>query len=290
MLEEMAKAFMFALTIRFQTQVKSETPTKMGTTKSTVAAAPSIMDERDAPLAAQLAHLQTGDVVLFSGSRILSLLVMCGTRSRFTHVGVVVRRGDAVLLSQSTPNAAKLADANTGRAENGVTETLLIEELKSGVWGGACYRRLAEPLSADQAKALEAYSRGKSGSVPYEKSKAELVFSGLDCLCCGRDLCVDCCNCGRPRDKSLFCSEWVPQLYREAGLMVPAKASFAQGENGGAKPGCDGAPAMLPPDHELAPVDFAGGGAAAIDELFGDEAQIDLPKRFNKSYLCDFSS
>lgn len=170
--------------------------------------------------------LLTGDLVLFSGEGHISTGIKLFTRSRWSHVGMVVRSDDldSVLLWEST-TLSDVLDVDTALATRGVQLVLLSQRLAS-YRGTIGIRRLQMRRSKAQLETLGALRRSLAGR-PYEQQWRDL-------------LCADFRFLGRaaPDFSSFFCSELVALAYQELGLLprqpmagryVPADFSTGRG-------------------------------------------------------------
>ncbi|MDP2226562.1 MAG: hypothetical protein Q8J78_03685 [Moraxellaceae bacterium] len=103
---------------------------------------PPSLDDRPA---VSLAHLESGDLVLFSGRTFAARLVQCWTGSYWSHVGIVIRMpeyGNVPLLWEAT-RANKVADIHRGACRDGVQLVPLAEKLASYT-GEVAVRRLVD--------------------------------------------------------------------------------------------------------------------------------------------------
>lgn len=163
--------------------------------------------------------LKTGDIILFSGKGGISSLIKRFSNSKWSHVGMVVRFMDMVLLWEST-SLSKLKDVQTGKSTQGVQLVGLSERL--AIYDGDfALRRLSENLSGAQLHALSKF-RSEVAGRPYEKDYIELLNSVL-IFENTEDL------------SSIFCSELLAEAYQRMGLLTEDK-----------------------PSNEYTPKDFAG--------------------------------
>ena len=159
--------------------------------------------------------LKTGDLVLFSGKGGLSAGIKWGTRSRWSHVGMVVRLEgfDFVGLWEST-TLSDVADMESGEKRKGVQLVALRERLKR-YEGEVAIRRL-EGMKIGEAElaGLMAF-KGEMKGRGYEENLFELIKSAYD----GPG--------GRNEEdlSSVFCSELVAEAYQRMGLLGEEKAS-----------------------------------------------------------------
>ena len=154
--------------------------------------------------------LRTGDIVLFSGRRLISRLIQIGTLSRWSHVGVVIRLPDnynTVLLMEST-TISRVRDYFTRRVIRGVSMVLLSDRVRT-YKGRVAVRRLVNVDRDDEFEAAFARLRRQLHGRRYETSLMELLRSAVDLPFWRnrRDL------------SSVFCSELVAEGYIRAGLL-----------------------------------------------------------------------
>lgn len=158
-----------------------------------------------------LDKLKSGDVVLFSGKGFISRLIQLGTLSKYSHVGLVVRKGGDLYLWEST-TLSDIPDVESGEYVKGVQMVSLKERLIT-YDGGVAIRRLKLPLTTAQEAAYEAFREEVKGR-PYEKSNVALVRSAVDILS------------GQKEDlSSLFCSEMDAEAYQRMELVNEDKSS-----------------------------------------------------------------
>lgn len=224
-------------------------------------------------------EIKTGDVLLFQGARFLSQLVMCGTNSSFSHTGVAIVYDDGVYVCHATPNPGKLPSRGSTDVKNGIMITRLEDELSSGWYTDCMTRSLLKELGPEEGVQLKGFAEKNIGT-PYEDDMAELTLAGVDCFCCGVDICHvnRCCCCSsksdEDRSKTIFCSEWVMKCYIEIGVLNKKKdLNEAQERKLGEL--------KRRVTHEFAPGDFEDGSGSTFDELqvFGESRRIEIPKK-----------
>lgn len=170
-----------------------------------------------------LARAETGDLVLFSGKGFISGAIRFFTRSRWSHVGMVIRdavTGDVLLLESTITEES--ADTLLGRPVRGVQVVRLAEKL--AVYDGTVALRRLEldarpPGFDDELRELAEIWR-------YRGYKS-FTFTLLGDLLSG--------NRRPPRVHRVFCSELVAEIYKRLGLMTRAVRSsrFVPGDFGG---------------------------------------------------------
>ena len=151
---------------------------------------------------------RTGDIVLFSGKGRISETIKWFSGSEWSHVGLVVRDYDDVLLWEST-TLATVADLDSGMPRKGVQIVPLSARLES-YDGDVAVRRAVQSLSVEQRCDLAVLRAAYKGR-PYEESLCELASAAYD----GpfgentRDV------------SSLFCSELVAEAFIKFGWLPP---------------------------------------------------------------------
>lgn len=162
-------------------------------------------------------QLNTGDIILFSGRAALASFAQWLTRTKWSHVGMIVRCEVGVLLWESVA-LEKLEDIESGVEKKGVRLVSLSERLKrfkGEVW--------ARPLEADLTpEMLEALSklREEVRGRPYERETIELIKAYYDG------------PLGQNTEElsSLFCSELVAEGYQRMGLLAEPPAGRPSNE------------------------------------------------------------
>jgi hypothetical protein len=155
-------------------------------------------------------ELNTGDVVLFAGKGFVSGIVKFFSRSKWSHVGIIVKSNDLnmVLIWEST-GLSKVKDMDTGEIRIGVQTVTLsdrLDEYKGEVWVRQYDGRVTKKMIGILAE-FRRESKGK----PYEKNYWQLAKSLLDF------------SWLRPNKRdvsSLFCSELVAESLQRMGLMT----------------------------------------------------------------------
>jgi len=152
-------------------------------------------------------NLDTGDIVLYSGSGPFSRLIQFGCMSKWSHVGMVVRSNElgVVLVYQST-TIDKVKDYLDGELKNGVQINQLSESIATYSGDVAVrrlqdYERTPEVLQALNSLRIEYRDR------PYEADKMELIKAAYDGAF-GKNI---------PDVSTLFCSELVAECLKVMG-------------------------------------------------------------------------
>ena len=158
-------------------------------------------------------HLDTGDVVLFSGKGLISMGLKIGALCSWSHVAMVVRvkEPDVALLYQSTP-VSKAKDFFDGELKNGVQINVLSEAV-NGYSGKVAIRHLRVDRTPEMFDGLSRF-RKKVKNRPYEEHIIQMVKAVWDG------------PLGHVEEdlSSLFCSELVAEAYQSMGLL-PANES-----------------------------------------------------------------
>lgn len=164
--------------------------------------------------------LETGDIVLFSGKGWLSGIIRLFTRSRWTHVGVIVRLPgwqEPMLLEAC--GRSEVNDYLSGKKTPGVTLACFHGRVAEYVGEVAVRRRVERGLSpAGQRLFRRLVARF------YLRPYKNFLWSLFLDLVSGRRM--------RPGFGAVFCSELVAELYRRVGwLDRDARASrFVPGD------------------------------------------------------------
>lgn len=151
--------------------------------------------------------LKTGDIVLFSGSGLVSNLIKLATGSKWSHVGMVLKLDeyDFVTLWESTTlNNRK--DLLSGSYRKGVQLVQLSSRVDS-YDGEVAIKQLDRPIPLANKKLTEL--RAKLKGRDYERSENELLKSVYDGML--GDNTQDL--------SSVFCSELVAEAYKTLGLL-----------------------------------------------------------------------
>jgi hypothetical protein len=172
-------------------------------------------------------ELNTGDVVLFAGKGFVSGIVKFFSRSKWSHVGIIVKSNDLnmVLIWEST-GLSKVKDMDSGKLVLGV-QTVTLSDRLDEYQGEAWVRQYDGRVTKKMIAALAEFRRESKGK-PYEKNYWQLAKSLLDF------------SWLRPNKKdvsSLFCSELVAESLQRMGLVATDL-----------------------PSNEFTPRDFADGG------------------------------
>ena len=156
-------------------------------------------------------HLQTGDILLFSGRSLVSHLIRLFTRCRWSHIGIVVRDSESgeLFLWEATSNNT-IADVEYGHIPRGVQLVRLEEKLRS--YNGVAAVRLLTGVERN-AKMMKRFSWlfKRLRRAPYQNYLIEYVKIGF-----GRS---------RRTARYAFCSQLVAEAYVRMRLLRPEKPS-----------------------------------------------------------------
>ncbi len=152
--------------------------------------------------------LNTGDLVLFSGKGFVSRMIKRFTRSKWSHVGMVINsvEWDMKLLWEST-TLSKIKDITTGTTKQGVQLVPLSEKIKN-YDGEVGIRTLNTNVSPDEIRDTLRKLRKELKGRDYEQDKLELFKSAYDWW-------------GGKNEEdlsSIFCSELMAEAYQRLGF------------------------------------------------------------------------
>ncbi|MBT6051015.1 MAG: hypothetical protein HOI47_27590 [Candidatus Scalindua sp.] len=155
-------------------------------------------------------QLDTGDVVVFNGSGVISSMIKWKDKTKWSHVGMVVKSvdWDMLLLFEST-TLSKLKDVESRKESQGVQLVPLSERIRNYPDNRVRFRRL---LRVDRDKGftdIVKKFRSDMAGRPYEESKLELL----------RSSCDDVFGDNEENLSSLFCSELIAEMYQRLGLL-----------------------------------------------------------------------
>ncbi|MCH2558179.1 MAG: hypothetical protein MK005_12860 [Alcanivorax sp.] len=151
--------------------------------------------------------LQTGDLLLFAGRGLVSATIRLFTRSRWSHIAMIVRLpGDDRPLVLEAMGSSESADLHLGRPVNGVALVPLADKLRDYP-GEIVVRRRLGPPPCPRRQRLVARLVRRLLHRPY---KNFLWCNALDLLS----------GYTRPPDRrGWFCSELVAEMYRRLGWL-----------------------------------------------------------------------
>lgn len=151
--------------------------------------------------------LNTGDLVLFSGSGIISASIKFFTRSKYSHIGMVLRLEHDFLAIWESTTLSPLVDMDTGLPTKGVRVVPLSESIRSAK--KVVVRQLLGAGITDIDVTRLMQLRKDFVGRPYEQHERELLKAAYDGPG-GRN---------HPDLSSIFCSELVAAAYQHIGLI-----------------------------------------------------------------------
>ncbi len=159
-----------------------------------------------------LAQLQTGDIVLFRGSRAISDLICFMTNSRWSHIGIVIRpQGSAPLLFEAT-TITETPDVQTGKPiMRGITLVPLKQRIKQYP-GRVAARRLEGVKRTERFEQLTSNWVEQWQHQPYKRYTLAILIGLLP----------------KPWQihlPGLFCSELVAEYYKKLNCLEAKKSS-----------------------------------------------------------------
>lgn len=166
-------------------------------------------------------ELHTGDIVLFSRKNLLIFLWNKITKSKWSHVGMVIKSADTnqILLWEST-TLKNLCDQFSKIARSGVQAVLLSQRVRT-YKGNIAIRKLC---NVDEEMRREMYEnliefRKSVANKNFERNYWELLKAFIDVF----DF-KDLCNSSKRENwSSVFCSELVAGAYIRMGLLDKKK-------------------------------------------------------------------
>ncbi len=188
--------------------------------------------------------LNTGDIVLFSGSGVISKTIQYFSRSFWSHIGMVIRDAewDMLLLWEST-TLSKVKDVESRGQRQGVAIRPMSDRLRDYPVGKVAFRKLEGiTITGEMKQALIAFRNEIKGR-NYEESKVELMRSAYDGFL------------GKNEEdlSSVFCSELVAEALQRIGVL------YEHNEDGGY------------PSNEYTPADFGKDDIMGIKQgSFGE--------------------
>lgn len=175
-------------------------------------------------------ELRTGDIVLFSGTGLISMGIQFASRSPWSHVGMVIKdeEWDMLLLWEST-TLSKVKDVESRNQRQGVAIRPLSARIRDYPSGRVAFRRLLDvEMTSTIRQALIGLRKEIKGR-DYEQSKIELMKSAYDGIFGDNEEDLS----------SIFCSELVAEALQRMGVLKE------HDEQGGY------------PSNEYTPADFA---------------------------------
>ena len=191
-------------------------------------------------------ELNTGDIILYSGSSVASKLIQWASGSRWSHIGLVIKLEEYDLLTvwEATP-ASNVKDIFSNTIRKGV-QLLPLSERIHAYDGSISIRKLqGNTLSVDSLKNLMLL-RKELKNKKYEQSKTELLKSLYDGPW-GKNEKEDL--------SSVFCGELVAEAYQRLLLLDEKKVS-----------------------NEYIPADFGEGRLTRLNNGFYLSEEIEIVK------------
>ena len=150
---------------------------------------------------------QTGDILLFAGRGLVSSTIRLFTRSRWSHIGMVVcLPGDDRPLVLEAVGASESADLHLGRPVAGVALVPLADKLRDYPGDVVLRRREGAPLCPRRQRLVARLVR----RLLHRPYKNFVLCNALDLLS----------GFTRPPDRrGWFCSELVAEMYRRLGWL-----------------------------------------------------------------------
>lgn len=172
--------------------------------------------------------LKTGDILLVCGNSPFSKLIKFGTRTKWTHVGMIVklktpmRLGQSEILSterayilQSTADTMEnIPDLLEGKVSPGVQLNLLEDVIYYD--DDKVYIRQIQGVDLTVTYPVKQYIESKS-KTPYEQNIFELINAATKANM-------------REDDRYLFCSEFVAELYYQFNVAKRASNDFSNNQ------------------------------------------------------------
>lgn len=154
-------------------------------------------------------ELKTGDIVLTSGTSLFSHAIRWMTKSRWSHVGMIVRaeQWDFVLMWEST-TGVRIKDVESAKISHGVQLVPLSERLKA-YDGNFAIRHLSRPLTENETQTLSRFRHEVSGRT-FDYNMVELFRAAWDSgIMSDNHEDLSC----------LFCSELIAETFQALGFL-----------------------------------------------------------------------
>lgn len=161
-----------------------------------------------------ISELNTGDIVLFSGVDRHSRLVEIGTRSKWSHVGLILntQEHDFLTIWESSIREDTL-DVEAGLHRTGV-RLVSFQDRVEAFEGEISIRKLQVDVLSESLCGLMQL-RAELRCRAYERNKFELIKASNERAFCNK----------AENLSSLFCSELVAEAYQRLGLLTEDKHS-----------------------------------------------------------------
>lgn len=156
-----------------------------------------------------LEDVSSYDLILFSGSGLISKIIQLGSGSKWSHVALALvdKESGAKMCYEST-TLSDLPDITTGLAIKGVQLVSLAERIH-GYDGDVAHRKLYGPRTKKQITLAKEFILEFAGR-PYEQNQIELMNAALDVFEFQKN---------QPDASSVFCSEMNVLMLRHLQIM-----------------------------------------------------------------------
>lgn len=168
------------------------------------------------PYAAVRSRLRTGDLLLCSGETVFSRVVRAGSKSRWSHVGMIIVASDGsrpLVWESTTPT--KSPDVEVGKPVDGV-QMVALEHRLATYPGAVSIRHLKTERTESMLQALREFQLEVKGR-GFDKNPLELFKAAVDDAWWLDENQTDLTR--------LFCSELVAETYKRMGLLPEQPAS-----------------------------------------------------------------
>jgi hypothetical protein len=176
-----------------------------------VNSASSMPPEQAIELRSLVDQLETGDILLFSGRTLISRAIRMVTRSRWSHIGIIVRKaetGELFLWEATSSNT--INDVDYGHVPRGVQLVRLEDKVRS-YDGLVAVRRLIGVERTSEMLKRFGWLFKRLRRAPYRNYVVEYVKVGL--------------GLSRRAPRYAFCSQLVAEAYVRMRLLRPEKRS-----------------------------------------------------------------
>ena len=154
--------------------------------------------------------LNTGDIVLFSGSGVISKTIQYFSRSFWSHIGMVIRDEEwKMLLLWESTTLSKVKDVESRGQRQGVAIRPMSDRLRDYPVGKVAFRKLQNITITDEMKQVLIAFRDEIKGRNYEESKIELMKSAYDGFL----------GDNKEDLSSVFCSELVAEALQRIGVL-----------------------------------------------------------------------
>lgn len=156
---------------------------------------------------------RTGDILLFSGTGFISKLIQIYSRSRWSHVGVIVDIPEYGLTLWESTTLSKCKDVFSNKSRKGFQVASLKKKIQC-YEGDIAVRHLNYEVTQHDMHKLMHLLRTELIGKKYERNLFQLFLSGIPWF-------------GNKYEdlSSLFCSEAVTEVYQNLGLIGNGRPS-----------------------------------------------------------------